>query len=275
MKKTFQELRPIEAERHFTLIELLVVIAIIAILAAMLMPALQQARERARAATCINQLKTLNSYLFRYTEDSQDYMVPCYDNGKLIISCKNSLPSRWSFKLAELYGGFNFSRDSNYAAGKRLKTLQSWFCPSLSQKSPENIMAGYGFANYAYNGAFFFGGTASNTTNLNTTAPLTDALWFNVARMVKITQVKRPSQTFCIADGALRGTDLKDHFITGSGNPSTTENGTKDTGGQTNGMYYIDTRHNARANITFADGHAGPVVRQEITNDKCVGFLKK
>ena len=56
----------------FTLIELLVVIAIIAILAAILMPALSSARKRGRQTTCINNLKTLGMVLHSYAEDNVD-----------------------------------------------------------------------------------------------------------------------------------------------------------------------------------------------------------
>ncbi len=84
----------------FTLIELLVVIAIIAILAAILLPALNSARERGRTASCISNLKQMGTGLQMYA-DSNDGFIPNISGDGMNYGAIRA----WSLELSEYVGG--------------------------------------------------------------------------------------------------------------------------------------------------------------------------
>ena len=127
-----------EKIRIFTLIELLIVIAIIAILASMFLPALNKAREKAKAITCTNKLKQLGFGINSYTVDYNDYFPP----GKMG-------EYHW---VVLLYPYVQNDYGDHIRGYQAFPQKSIWHCPST--KNPETNL---GRISYGYN-TMLFGG---------------------------------------------------------------------------------------------------------------------
>ncbi len=207
-------------QQLFTLIELLVVIAIIAILAAMLLPALNQAREKAKGATCIGNLKSLGQYQAFYLGDNHDVIT--YQDPSSIHT--------WGTILK----GSSFIADGTAGQLKAPKGDEApYFCPSIKMRNMNGQFGIYGAAVPAI--------SSSNTTNtLPYSMFVNNDGWFSIAW----SKCKAPSLAPVYGCSAFNnGGDLQSTYLM--------------KGRSTDTTYGWTNIHSGRGNLLLGDGHTG------------------
>jgi len=233
------------SRKGFTLIELLVVIAIIAILAAILFPVFARAREKARQASCLSNLKQLTLAILMYAQDyDETYPIAYY----------------FSSGFAQMYA-WDFSFDYTTSPpsislgliGPYTRNNQLNACPSARGLHSFDRK----YTGYAYNTSYIGGGQYEGVGG-------------TVKPAAALAEVQRPSETVLLADSAYWSTwgyvGLAGNNFLRSPNDPNNYVGPN-----------VHFRHNGTANVAYCDGHAKAEARKYGPSpyDSSLGYLSE
>jgi prepilin-type N-terminal cleavage/methylation domain-containing protein/prepilin-type processing-associated H-X9-DG protein len=217
-------------KKGFTLVELLVVIGIISILIAMLLPALNKAREAAKSVQCMSNLRQVAMALISYTNENRGFFPPAsplrpdgngYDTTKYTLY--------WSSRLI---------------SEKYLSSWQNLTCPEAPNLNATGTLAipgwNWRFISYGYN--YYFIG---HHLGYGITGP---------ARYIpaKVNQIRHPAETILVLDTIAKKGDGTYGYGGPAGYYICNTVGDSDTG-------MPDARHAGYCNVAWVDGHASSV----------------
>ena len=213
--------------RAFTLIELLVVISIIAILAAMLLPAIAMVRDSAQASTCRSNLRQVGMGVVCYLEDSSGILMPSYRPAWQKIDSMGWLVWNWrgAIEAGQYLGNEQVGGSGNFikAMGCPVQQKQRPVNPSLLHGNPANTV---GWATYSVN---------YRLTDSTVLPPVQPDIGTPLAK------IGRTASVYLASDG---------HW---------TINNWNSTASPTDPSNYPDAPHRGNISILYLDGHVGQI----------------
>ena len=231
--------------KKFTLIELLVVIAIIAILAAMLLPALNKARAKARSASCLSNQKQVGSAFAFYIDDFNNFLIQTGEKGQNTWSAHSSENSAWpcfiysAGKIANSTDGhFNLKNTLGYVSDNVAFCPEDTYTMQVTNGNLFHSVGGYAqvrmdnngyLGRTAYTGAYRVDGTKNGM-------------------FIKMGALKSPTNTIMLADNSNKN-DKQSHPLIGG---TSTDNS------------LIARVHSDRANVLMMDMHVEALNRDGI-----------